>query len=104
MTTPGHFLTNAIQHNIRANADCSNVETLPTITYIISGDRYTLHRKDYVMNLNGQCATGIVALDVPEPRGPVFIAGDLFLRKFYSVYNRENLSVQLGLANHNNID
>jgi cathepsin D len=56
------------------------------------------------MNLRGQCVTGIVALDVPEPRGPLFIAGDLFLRKFYSVYNRENLSVQLGLANHDNND
>jgi saccharopepsin len=104
MTTPRRFLANALQQNIRAKSDCSNLETLPQISYIINGDRYTMDRKDYVMNLRGRCVTGIVALDVPEPRGPLFIAGDLFLRKFYSVYNRENLSVQLGLANHDNND
>jgi hypothetical protein len=104
MTTPRDFLVNAIQHNIRAHDDCSNVQDLQSITYIINGDRYQLDHKDYVMNLRGRCATGFVALDVPHPRGPVFIAGDVFLRKFYSVYNRENLSVQLGLARHDNND
>jgi saccharopepsin len=105
MTTPRYFLKKALHHhNVRAHHDCSNVDSLPKISYVINGDRYTLDRKDYVMNLRGRCVTGIVALDVPEPRGPLFIAGDLFLRKFYSVYNRENLSIQLGLANHNNND
>jgi len=104
MTAPRHFLMNAIQHRIRAHSDCSNLQDLQDIAYIINGDRYELGREDYVMNLHGRCVTGIVALDVPEPRGPVYIAGDIFLRKFYSVYNRENLSVQIGLAKHDNND
>jgi len=104
MTTPRQFLLNAIQHDIRAQPDCSNVQDLQAITYIINGDRYQLDHKDYVMNLRGSCATAFVALDVPHPRGPVFIAGDIFLRKFYSVYNRENLSVQIGVAKHDNND
>jgi hypothetical protein len=104
MTTPRHFLQSAIQQNVRANSDCSNLEDLETITYVINGDRYHLDKKDYVMNLNGRCATGFAALDVPNPRGPLFIAGDIFLRKFYSIYNRGTLSVQLGLAKHDNND
>ena len=104
MTTPRHFLQSAIQQNVRANSDCANLEDLETITYVIKGDRYHLHNKDYVMNLNGRCATGFAALDVPNPRGPLFIAGDIFLRKFYSTYNRGTLSVQLGLAKHDNND
>jgi saccharopepsin len=104
MTAPRHFLENAIQRNIRANSDCSNLENLQTITYVINGDPYHLDRKDYVLDLNGRCASGIAALDVPSPRGPLFIAGDIFLRKFYSTYNRGTLSVQLGLAKHDNND
>ena len=105
MTTPRHFLQTAIQErNIRVNSDCSNLEEMQTITYVINGDRYHINNKDYVMNLNGRCATGIAALDVPSPRGPLFIAGDIFLRKFYSTYNRGTLSVQLGLAKHDNND
>jgi len=104
MTTPREFLVNAIQHNIRAHSDCSNREQLEGMTYIINGDRYDLGQEDYVMDLNGRCATGFVSLDVPSPRGPLFIAGDIFLRKFYSVYNRKTLSVQLGLAKHDESD
>ena len=104
MTTPRSFLQSAIQRNIRASSNCENVDDLADIAYIIKGDRYSLSPKDYALNLNGRCATGIVSLDVPSPRGPLFIAGDIFLRKYYSVYNRENLSVQLGLAKHDESD
>ena len=100
MTTPRNFLQTAIKHNIRVSSNCENIQDMAEIAYIVKGDRYSLSPRDYALDLNGQCATGIVALDVPSPRGPLFIAGDIFLRKFYSVYNRENLSVQLGLAKH----
>merc|ERR1740123_983669 len=41
-----------------------------------------------------------MALDVPPPKGPVFIFGDPFLRRFVTIYDRSKPAVGFAVAKH----
>jgi len=51
--------------------------------------------------LNMECSAAMMAIDVPPPRGPIFVFGDYFLRKFYTVFDRDQRIVGISRANHN---
>lgn len=41
-----------------------------------------------------------MALDVPPPKGPLFVFGIPFLQKFYTVYDEANNRVGFAIAQH----
>merc|ERR1711953_1570922 len=76
--------------------DCSKAAQLPTISFSIGGKEFALEGSDYVLNVQGQCLLGFLGMDVPAPRGPLWILGDVFLRKYYTVFDYGN--AQIGFA------
>jgi len=81
-------------------SDCSNYDKLPLLGFVVGDRILNLEPADYVDKDETGCSVGLMSLDVPPPKGPLFIFGDPFLRKFYTVYDREKLQVGFAVAQH----
>ncbi|XP_066479773.1 gastricsin-like [Tiliqua scincoides] len=79
---------------------CSNIQSMPTITFVISGNSFPLSPSAYVLqNNNGYCSIGIMPTYLPSQNGqPLWILGDVFLRSYYSVYDVGNNQVGFAAA------
>lgn len=75
--------------------DCEKVPSLPDLSMQFNGKLFTLNGSEYVLKAQNQCVSAFIGLDIPEPLGPIWIIGDVFLRKFYSIYDLANHRVGL---------
>lgn len=73
----------------------------PDIVFTIGGVPYTLTQDDYLIPDGALCILGMIALDIPEPAGPLWILGDTFIRKYYSIFDLTQKRLGFALAKHN---
>ncbi|KIY49248.1 Asp-domain-containing protein [Fistulina hepatica ATCC 64428] len=73
--------------------DCSTVPDLPDLTFYFGGYPFTLKATDYVLDIQGTCLSSFTGLDINVGGGYIWIVGDVFLRKYYTVYDLGNDAV-----------
>jgi len=84
-----------------ARSDCSNYKSLPKLGFIIGGRILSLAPSEYMTNSEGTyCDVSLMSIDVPPPRGPLFVFGIPFLTKYYSVYDHGTNRVGFAVARH----
>lgn len=99
--------------NGQYTVDCSKVSSLPDLSFYFDGKAYPLKGTDYVLNIQGTCISAFTGLDINLPGGALwiigkfsydcartyadFLAGDVFLRRYFTVYDLGRNAV--GFAN-----
>jgi cathepsin D len=105
---------------LKVDENCRGITDLPELTFVLDGRSYNLMAEEYVMSVTddgaeetydqlstsersiGQmnCAAAVMPLDIPDPQGPAWILGDVFLTKYLSVYDRDQGRVGFAVAKH----
>jgi hypothetical protein len=94
LTGPSEGVANLLSA-IAAEEDCSNVDDLPSITYVFKDDNgqyeYTLEPYYYVIEEEWHgsewCAPAFMSFDISRTTW-YWIVGDVFMRKFFTTYYR----------------
>ncbi|CAJ0932142.1 unnamed protein product [Ranitomeya imitator] len=79
--------------------NCNNVQNLPSISFTINGNQFSIPPSGYISEYNGYCTVDFEETYLPSQNGqPLWILGDVFLRQYYSVYDMSNNRVGFAQA------
>ncbi|OTA99159.1 hypothetical protein M426DRAFT_325397 [Hypoxylon sp. CI-4A] len=84
--------------NGQYTVDCSVRDSLPDISFKLSGYDFPISPYDYILEVQGSCISTFMGMDFPAPVGPLAILGDAFLRRWYSIYDLGKGTVGLAKA------
>jgi len=78
------------------SGDCKGVseKTHPPITISLEDVRgdagdFVLTNKEYMTRESGRCSPAFMQIDLPTTHGPGMILGDIFLRQWFAVFDRD---------------
>uniref|UniRef100_A0A8C4RIB2 pepsin A n=1 Tax=Erpetoichthys calabaricus TaxID=27687 RepID=A0A8C4RIB2_ERPCA len=79
--------------NGQYSVNCNNIGSMPDVTFVINGVEFALPASAYVMQTSYGCSSGF-----SPSNDQLWILGDVFIREWYSIFDRANNMVGLAKA------
>jgi len=94
-TAEGQLFDEVMRRLPGAPCDQVSESSHPPITYTLraaGGEPrdFTLDNTQYMTSREGSCLTAFMRIDVPPAHGPAMVLGEVFLRHYFSVFDRGN--------------
>ncbi|GFO36745.1 gastricsin-like [Plakobranchus ocellatus] len=87
--------------NLQFEFDCSSLDNLPAVQFIINGQKLSLSSEDYVIKMDGRCLSGFATKRGMLRDGQRFwTLGDVFMRGFYTQFDKGNRRIGFAQAKH----
>ncbi|KAJ3196134.1 Vacuolar protease A [Irineochytrium annulatum] len=87
ITRAGVAVQQDFESGIYVLDSCKDAKLLPTLIFNIAGNQFPLEWEYYVLSDGTYCFLGFQSIDGIVPGAALWIMGDVFLRKWYSVYD-----------------
>jgi saccharopepsin len=78
--------------------DCATIPDIPPVIFEFGGHKFPLEASDYILQTSGGCISPFMGLDLPGMK--LWIVGDAFLRRYYTVYDMGKNRVGFAPAVH----
>ncbi|XP_062053824.1 pepsin II-1 [Lepus europaeus] len=77
---------------------CSAIDSLPDIVFTINNVQYPLPASAYILKEDDDCLSGFDGMNLDTSYGELWILGDVFIRQYFTVFDRANNQVGLAAA------
>jgi hypothetical protein len=93
-------IVTAARAQLAVKEDCSNYDQLKPLGFYFQDKVFNLDKEEYVRKTVNGCFLQFADIDIPPPKGPLLLLGHPFMKRYYTIFDREALMIGIAFSQH----